>query len=111
EIIDYNLKDKTPYSLSGLRKIEIQKTGTIHGIAGWFSAELADNAEINTSPFLPSTHWEQCFFSFKKPLKVKSGDVFEIGMVVKSDEKSNKVTFIWKLLKHGKKIDMGKAIV
>lgn len=111
KILDYDLKDKVPYSLKGTKKIEITKTGIVHGIAGWFSAELADNVEINTSPFLKPTHWEQCFLPFEKPVKIKKGETLEIKIIVQSNEKSNKVKFNWELSRYGKKLSTGEALV
>jgi predicted nicotinamide N-methyase len=111
KIINYDLKEKTPYSLKGLQKIRTKKAGIAHGLAGWFSAELADGININTSPLLAPTHWEQCFFPFEKPIKIKKNDNLKITMEIKSNAKSNKVKFSWKLLGQNKLSSSGQAVV
>ena len=111
QIVDYDLKDKNPYLLQGEQKITVTKDGLAHGFAGWFTALLAPGVEIDTSPSAPSTHWEQCFMPFLEPLEVKKGDVLEIKVIVKSNEKSNKVKFNWYVSKNKKLILTNEAEV
>jgi len=55
----------------------IQRTGMIHGMAGWFTATLCDGIQINTAPDQPETHWKQAFFPFRDPIHVVQGDVLD----------------------------------
>lgn len=86
----------------------IQKTGIIHGIAGWFDCSfLADrympddssvesedatmNAEplpiiLSTHPREPLTHWQQIRFLFRDPLAVNAGDMVKGEMTLKTNE-------------------------
>ncbi|MDQ6958536.1 MAG: 50S ribosomal protein L11 methyltransferase [Mariprofundaceae bacterium] len=60
----------------------IQRTGTIHGMAGWFTVTLCDDVQINTAPDQPETHWKQAFFPFRDPIRVVQGDVLDWSVVV-----------------------------
>jgi len=60
----------------------IQRTGVIHGMAGWFSATLCDDVQINTAPDQPETHWKQAFFPFHDPIQVVQGDVLDWSVTV-----------------------------
>lgn len=57
--------------------ISIRKSGTIHGVTGWFSAQLTNEIEISTSPDAPQTHWKQAVFPFPDSVKVSEGDVMD----------------------------------
>jgi len=60
----------------------IQRTGMIHGMAGWFAATLCDGVQINTAPDQPETHWRQAFFPFRDPIRVVRGDVLDWSVEV-----------------------------
>ncbi len=74
--------------------IQIQKSGFIHGIAGWFNTKLCDGIQINTSPQHPVTHWKQAFFPFKEPIEVIAGDVLDWKVRVGSKLKNSDDTLI-----------------
>jgi len=60
----------------------IQRAGTIHGMAGWFSVTLCDGVQINTGPDHPETHWKQAFFPFRDPIRVVQGDVLDWSVAI-----------------------------
>ncbi len=55
----------------------IKKSGTIHGVVGWFKVCLNDNIHINTAPGKPLTHWKQAFFPFRESIDVIQNDVLD----------------------------------
>ncbi len=52
---------------------EIARSGTLHGLAGWFSARLSPQVGLTNSPFAQPTHWQQAFFPFCERVKVRKG--------------------------------------
>lgn len=82
--IDFNNNEK--YSFSFRDYIKINKAGTIHGVAGWFSAVLCEGNVITTSPSHPETHWKQAFFPFKDAIDVIAGDVLDWAVSIGSKE-------------------------
>jgi len=73
--VNLNIWKGDPYTARGY--FPIQKTGMIHGMAGWFTATLCDGVQINTAPGQPETHWKQAFFPFHDPVRVVQGDVLD----------------------------------
>jgi hypothetical protein len=59
---------------------QMKRSGLIHGVAGWFEAQLSANAAITTAPDQPATHWKQAFMPFHRPIKVVRGDVLDWTM-------------------------------
>jgi protein arginine N-methyltransferase 1 len=57
--------------------ISIKKSGTIHGVAGWFTVDLTDQIQISTAPEAPLTHWKQAVFPFPEPINVTEGDIMD----------------------------------
>ena len=62
--------------------IQIEKPGTIHGVAGWFKTQLCEGIEISTAPDKPVTHWKQAFFPFRDKISVIKGDVLDWSVTV-----------------------------
>lgn len=56
--------------------LPIRRSGVIHGMAGWFEADLGGVA-LNTGPEQPATHWRQAFFPFREPISVVRDDVLD----------------------------------
>ncbi len=52
----------------------VNRTGTLHGLGGWFEARLSPSVTFDTAPGSPPTHWRQAFLPLKEPLQVKAGD-------------------------------------
>jgi hypothetical protein len=46
----------------------------IEGICGWFTAKLSPSVCLDTSPFVPSTHWGQALYPFGTPIEVAPGE-------------------------------------
>jgi protein arginine N-methyltransferase 6 len=47
---------------------------SLHGFVTWFNVSFPDDSALSTSPYHPSTHWQQSVIYFDKPLNVKLGD-------------------------------------
>ncbi|HFD81199.1 MAG TPA: methyltransferase domain-containing protein [Gammaproteobacteria bacterium] len=61
--------------------LQMRRAGTVHGMAGWFEAELAGET-LSTAPDRPATHWKQAFFPFREPIRVVRGDVLDWAVEV-----------------------------
>jgi len=57
----------------------MERSGTIHGFAGWFEADLAPGVVLSTAPDKPTTHWHQSYFPIR-PFRVEAGDRVELGV-------------------------------
>ncbi len=74
ESVDLATWEHSDYQWRGY--FSLQRKGMIHGMAGWFEAELAGKW-LGTAPGQPDTHWKQAFFPFRDPIHVIRGDVLD----------------------------------
>ena len=58
---------------------EAKRPGTLHGLVGWFEAQLSKDIVLSTAPDKPVTHWENTFFPVRKPVVVLEGDSIEVN--------------------------------
>lgn len=75
---------------------KIQKTATLHGLGGWFTAQLSADQSIHTTPGKPLTHWKHAFFPFKESIEVVANDVLEVDLQVrpkKADSDDTHITY------------------
>lgn len=63
-------------------KVELvaRRRGRVHGIAGWFIAELGGGVTLSTAPGKPETIWRQVFFPLARAVAVRPGAVIEVRM-------------------------------
>lgn len=69
-----NLEKDENIDLNASVKFRINKNGILHGLCGYFRAQLTDDIILNTGPGL-KTHWRCEYFPIEKTAKVKVGDV------------------------------------
>ena len=81
-IASLDLNILTDSSFAACVHMHIKKAGTLHGVAGWFYAQLCNDVSIDTSPFKPSTHWQQALFPFRDAISVIKKDVLEWSVTV-----------------------------
>lgn len=70
---------------------ELESTGVIHGLAGWFDVDLGGGMVLETGPKTKRTHWQQCRFFFRRPIGVNAGQRFcgELRMRVNEERSYN----------------------
>jgi protein arginine N-methyltransferase 1 len=59
----------------------IERDGTLHGLAGWFEAQLSADVRLSTAPGTEPTHWRQTFFPVVEPVPVATGDVVIVKLI------------------------------
>lgn len=69
--------------------ISIRQSGTIHGVAGWFSVQLTNEINISTSPDAPQTHWKQAVFPFPNSAEVSEGDIMDWSVSLGAREENS----------------------
>jgi protein arginine N-methyltransferase 1 len=62
----------------------MSRPATVHGLAVWWTAQLAEGIELTTSPLAAPTHWEQLFFPALEPLQVAAGETLACEIHTKS---------------------------
>nr|XP_006636847.2 PREDICTED: protein arginine N-methyltransferase 2 isoform X1 [Lepisosteus oculatus] len=73
--------------LKGEFCFRVEKSGTFHGFAAWFSVqfqsldEVGPTLELNTGPHHPLTHWKQTLLMLDSPVFLHQGDSLS-GMIL-----------------------------
>ena len=75
----------------------LKRPATIYGLAIWWTAELAPEIQLSTSPLAEPTHWEQLFFPALEPLKVEAGETLCAEIRSKSSEEGG-TDIAWSLV-------------
>jgi len=76
-----DLTELTPEQLRAEAEIEVSTAGVMHGLSGWFIAELAPGISMTNSPFSKGRiQRASAFFPVEKPLALSKGDRLNIAM-------------------------------
>jgi len=62
--------------------LDVIRTGTMTGIAGWFKSTLTQDIILEATE---CTHWLPVYFSLEEPLRVKEGDSLYVGLSFGTD--------------------------
>ena len=75
-----------PVLLHGRVDTCLSRSGTIDGIAGWFSSELADNIELTNAPGHPQRiNRRNVFFPLSEPVDGAAGDRISMTMSIRPE--------------------------
>jgi protein arginine N-methyltransferase 1 len=61
------------------------RDGLVHGLAGWFIAELRPGLTVSNAPPNKSPSWDQIFFPIERPLQVLAGDHLTVEVQVREN--------------------------
>ena len=77
-----------PASISGVEaSLEVENTGALHGIGGWFSAQLSPHVTMTNGPLGPNPIKRQnVFFPIERPVAVEKGDRVKVTMTIQPYE-------------------------
>jgi Ribosomal protein L11 methyltransferase (PrmA) len=74
-----------PGSISGMEaSMEVEQAGTLHGIGGWFSAQLSPHVAMSNGPLGPNPiKRRNAFFPIERPVAVEKGDRVKVTMTIR----------------------------
>ena len=76
-----NTSRDRPQPMSGSAAFRIARSGVVHGLGGWFSAELAPGIRMTNSPLSRRRiERRQTFFPLEHPVGVRTGDRVDVEM-------------------------------
>ena len=77
----FDLTDVTPPRFHAEAEIEVTSAGVMHGLSGWFTAELAPGITMTNSPFSKGRIGRRAaFLPLAKPFTLRKGDHLSIAM-------------------------------
>jgi len=63
--------------------MRIDRPGTLHGIGGWFEAQLSDSVRLTNSPLAEeSITRRNVVLPIREPLNVRAGDVVHVSLTI-----------------------------
>jgi len=74
EVKTIELRHPQSYLFDQLVSVRVEKTGTLHGLAGWFDLRLVPGEVLTNAPGNPGSLWRQVFFPFPHPIAVLEGE-------------------------------------
>jgi protein arginine N-methyltransferase 1 len=81
ELARFDLYTATDASFSAEASMEIARDGELHGIGGWFSAQLSPGTTMTNSPLaMRSINRRNVYFPIDRPVMVGPGDRIHVGI-------------------------------
>ncbi len=77
---DVHFPETTQTEISTRFSISAKRRGWLHGLAGWFNAELIPTIHISNGPREQASHWGLAFFPIDRPVSVECGNRIEAEM-------------------------------
>ncbi len=74
------LPEASPHAVTGSVTLVCNRRGTLHGIGGWFDAELAPGVTVSNSPEATTTSWSRAFLPLEQAVDVQPGDQIEVAV-------------------------------
>ena len=62
-----------------------ERDGLVHGLGGWFTAELAPGERLSNAPPLEAESWSHVFLPLERPMAVNAGDRLEVRILAKNN--------------------------
>lgn len=89
----YKADGKT--DLNSFVSFNVKRAGILHGLVGWFEAQLSKNILLSTAPYATTTHWENTFFPIEKPVTVSEANTIEVNM--SAAPRDNSIIWSWRV--------------
>jgi hypothetical protein len=83
-----DLHARNRFARKGHAEWRVDTALTVHGLALWWSAQLAPGVILSTSPLAAPTHWEQLFMPALEPIELKPGETLAVTLRSRSSEES-----------------------
>lgn len=77
-IVEIDLRTATSTAVEGATELQIERPAALHGLAGWFEAQLAPGITVSNAPNSPTTPYVQAWLPAAQPLVADAGDVLRV---------------------------------
>ena len=78
----FDMRTVTVAPLKLSARLTIERPGTLHGVGGWFLAQLSPSVSLSNGPGPGRLDRQNVFFPIDRPPAVLPGDVVDVGMHV-----------------------------
>lgn len=96
-IKEIDLSADSNFTFSFSKQLKIIKSGTLHGLLGWWDCWFSPKHFFSNSPDAPSNSWGQMFFPLRDPVQVKKGDSLQIDIQALESIHSHEIHYKWRI--------------
>lgn len=89
------LADAQDYLWDEVHSAEITRSGTLHGLVGWFDLHLTPDLLLSNAPGRAESVWRQVFFPFATPLEVRAGETVILRLACARSTRTRDVWWTW----------------
>ena len=105
-VAEIDFREDIPESLVMTAEFKAAQSGPLHGLAGWFEAELAPGIWMTNAPGHPKAITRpQAFFPIDPPIDVSRGEVIRTSLVIRHAEE----TIVWEVQLPARKIRVRRS--
>jgi hypothetical protein len=98
-VMQIRLTDAETPNLSGEVEISATRPGVMHGLSGWFVAELDEGILLSNSPDIMTVSWKNAFFPLDRPTTLAQGDELQLKI-----DTCNGATWRWQVVVNGRRV-------
>lgn len=77
-LVDVEMAKVASADIGGEASFVVKRDGVVHGLGGWFVAELTPGLMLSNKPPNVTPSWSQAFMPLELPLRVKAGDRLQV---------------------------------
>ncbi|MEP7305053.1 MAG: 50S ribosomal protein L11 methyltransferase [Acidobacteriota bacterium] len=77
-LIHIRLSDVETSNVGGQATLTTTRSGVMHGLGGWFAAELGDGNVLSNSPDIRTVSWKYAFFPLDRPMMLGVGESISV---------------------------------
>lgn len=89
QVADIRLGGSSLGRLEASGEFRASRSGTVFGLAAWFTVTLTDTIRLSTAPGDPPLHWGQCFLPAQRPVMVTPGSRLPWTVAVEVDRRDS----------------------
>jgi len=91
------LKNVSEYLFDRTVAMNIERTGTVYGLAGWFDLQITPDIRLSNAPSNPESVWRQVFFPFSEPQTVTAGETAMARLACVRSARTHDIWWTWQL--------------
>ena len=96
KLFEIDFRTVRPALLSSESSFLIDRECCLDAIVGWFKLSLDSDAYVETAPWSPATHWQQCIFPLEQQFQLKKSETLHFEMTLEPFASGSK--WKWEIL-------------
>ena len=89
------LQEPQSYLFDEIVAVRAARSGTMHGVAGWFDLEVAKDVFLSNAPGNAESVWRQVVFPFPTPIDVREGESLVLRLACARSSGTRDIWWSW----------------